>query len=75
MTIFKLVDRDTGEESVEYAQGMVFQRPCDRCQHLKVCVMESVKSYVGSSTSYKMKPHPVVRMKRVTTEFYLYCKL
>ena len=36
MTIFKLVDRETGEESVEYAKDMVFQRPCDGCQHLKV---------------------------------------
>ncbi|CAN0215341.1 unnamed protein product, partial [Laminaria digitata] len=35
MTIFKLVDRDSGEESVEFARGMVFQRPCESCTHLK----------------------------------------
>lgn len=40
MTIFKLVDRDTGEESVEYAPEMVFQRSCPSCIHLKVwCVV------------------------------------
>lgn len=36
MTIFKLVDRETGEESVEFESQMVFQRACDYCQHLKV---------------------------------------
>lgn len=36
ITIFKLVDRAAGEESVEFAKQMIFQRPCDRCQHLKV---------------------------------------
>lgn len=36
MTIFKLVDRESGEESVEFASQMVFQRPCDICQGLKV---------------------------------------
>lgn len=36
MTIFKLVDRDTGDESVEYDPQMVFQRACPSCIHLKV---------------------------------------
>lgn len=38
MTIFKLVDRNTGEESVEYSPDMIFQRPCASCIHLKVLV-------------------------------------
>lgn len=38
MTIFKLVDRETGEESVEFAKRMVFQRPCEKCMGLKVSV-------------------------------------
>lgn len=36
MTIFKLVDRDSGEESVEFAADMVFQMSCGSCLHLKV---------------------------------------
>eukprot|EP00904_Undaria_pinnatifida_P006230 jgi/Undpi1/2737/HiC_scaffold_14.g06115.m1 len=39
MTIFKLVDRESGEESVEFARGMVFQRPCENCTHLKTCIL------------------------------------
>ncbi|CAN0003618.1 unnamed protein product, partial [Ectocarpus sp. 8 AP-2014] len=39
MTIFKLVDRNTGEESVEYSPDMIFQRPCASCIHLKTCIL------------------------------------
>ncbi|CAN0322906.1 unnamed protein product, partial [Pylaiella littoralis] len=39
MTIFKLVDRDSGEESVEFAPDMVFQRSCSSCAHLKTCIL------------------------------------
>lgn len=61
MTIFKLVDRDTGDESVEYDPQMVFQRACPSCIHLKVW---GVWGPEGWSSSWCFRPGWIQRVTR-----------